>query len=95
MGEPAYLYKFPDSIDMTEVEETLLVSVLAVEALHGRTGIQLDAEFSHDPVRRQCSVFAGSRVGQDIARIFTGLLSMEFGESSFTVDQQAGADACD
>ena len=87
MINESYRYVFADSIPMHAVEETLLLSVLATEAIHGRSGVNLDAKFHLDLEKRRCSVDAGTEVGRDIARIFTGFLTREFGESAFKVER--------
>jgi len=89
MANEIYRYRFADSVSMQEVEETLLLSIVAVEALHGRSRVNLDAEFTLDEKQRGCEVDAGNEVGCDIARIFTGLLTTEIGESAFSVDRLA------
>jgi len=82
-----YQYRFSDSPSMADVEETLLLSVMAVEALHGRSKVNLDAKFRLDETQRICEVGADNQVGRDIARIFTGLLTKELGESAFRVER--------
>ena len=92
MGDAVYRYKFSDEADMKGVEETLLLSVIAVETLHGRSRVNLDAEFQLDENERICEIDGSTRVGRDIARIFTGLLTGEYGERAFTVSRVQGED---
>ena len=87
MGTEIYKYRMTSSVDMKEVEETLLLAVIAAEGLHGRSKINLDASFCLHEEARVCEVDASNDVGRDIARIFTGLLTTEMGESAFKVER--------
>lgn len=82
-----YRYRFYESIPLREAEESLLLAVLAVESLYGRSPVRLDAAFLLDREKRSCVVDAGSEVGRAIARIFTGFLTRQFGEESFRVER--------
>ncbi|NIM21249.1 MAG: hypothetical protein GTN64_02325 [Candidatus Latescibacteria bacterium] len=74
---------------MRDVEDTLMLSVIAAEALHGRSQVHLDATFRLDTKQRVCEVIAGTEVGRDIARIFTGFLTREFGEDAFRIERHS------
>ncbi len=87
MGEGTYSYHFDESVPISDVGETLLLAVLAAESIHGRARVQLDASFRLDETGRTCVVDAGTDVGRDIARIFTGYLTSEFGEQAFQVER--------
>ena len=93
MEANAYRYEFPPGVPIDEVEDTLMLSALAVECLHGRTQLRLDGAFRLDKEDRSCVVDARSHVGRSIAQIFTGFLTREFGEDGFTVKKLAGAKA--
>lgn len=87
MNRDTYRYRFADNVPLQEVEESLLLAVLAVESLHGRSPVRLDAAFCLDREKRSCVVDAGSEVGRAIARIFTGFLTRQFGEDAFRVER--------
>ena len=82
-----YHYRFGDSVPFREAEDSLMLAVLAAESLNGRSNVRLDASFQVDHSRRECSVDAATPVGRQIARIFTGFLTREFGEESFRVER--------
>ena len=86
MTRELYRYTFKAQVPIEEVEETLLLSVFAVEALHGEAQVRLDAGHYLDPDRRACVVDAGTAVGRDMARLFTGFLRREFADG-FTVER--------
>ena len=92
MNHFIYQYRFTNSVSMRDIEDTLMLSVIAAEALHGRSQVNLDATFHLDKKTRVCEVIAGTEVGQDIARIFTGFLAREFGEEAFEVKRLGESD---
>ncbi len=85
MNGCTYKYRFEDKVEMSAVEDNLLVAVIAAEAIHGRAVVNLDADFDLDEKSRICQIDANSGVGRDIARIFVGLLAHDVGEHGFTI----------
>ncbi len=80
-----YEYRFDRAAPLDAIRETLTLSVLSAENLHGSAKVRLDGRFRLDAKKRRCVLDASTEVGEDIARLFTGYLSREFGERSFTV----------
>jgi len=91
MNRELYRYNFDSKVPIRDVEESLLLAVLATECLHGRALVRLDASFCLDSKKRSCVVDAATDVGRAIARIFTGFLSREFGEEAFKVERVGDA----
>jgi len=87
MNQELYRYNFDSKIPIQEVEDSLLLAVLAAESLHGRSLVRLDASFRLNTKKRSCVVDSATEVGRAIARIFTGFLTREFGEESFKVER--------
>ena len=85
MNGDIYRYQFGAECPAREVEETLHLAVLAVECLHGQSRVRLDASYCMDAEKRACVIDAGTDVGRDIVRIFTGLAIREFGEDAVRV----------
>ena len=85
MKRERYQYHFTNTIAMQDVEDTLMLSVIAAEALHGRSQVNLDATFRLNKKERTCEITMSTAVGRDIACIFTGFLTREFGEDAFIV----------
>jgi len=81
------MYRFTESVEMSEITDTLLLAVAAAEALHGRAKVNLDASFELSESERICRIGADNEVGKDIAKIFTEYLSLEIGEGAFVVEQ--------
>jgi hypothetical protein len=87
MERETYRYSFDSGVALQEVEESLLLAVLAAEGLHGRSRIHLEGAFRLDKTARTCVVDATTDLGRDIAQIFTQLLTREFGERAFRVER--------
>ncbi len=87
MNREIHRYEFEASVSADEIESTLLLAVLAVEGLHGRSRVRLDAKYCFDTDKHACVIDADTIVGQDISRIFTGFAIREFGESTFAVSR--------
>jgi len=78
-------YAFGKAIPASDIEETLLLAVLAAEGLHGQAQVRLEAAYDFDHERHTCVIDCGSDVGRDICRIFTGFAIREYGEDAFKV----------
>lgn len=85
MNGDIYRYQFTPEVPANDAEETLLLAVLAAECLHGQSRVRLDASYSMDAEKHACVIDAGTDVGRDIVRIFTGFAIREFGEEAFKV----------
>jgi len=82
-----YRYRFEKDVPMKEARESLLLAVLAAECLHGESRVRLDASYRFSRAKRVCVIDAGTDVGRDISRIFTGFAIKEFGEHAFQVER--------
>lgn len=80
-------YTFKTPIPAGDIEETLLLAVLAAEGLHGQSQVRLDASYSFDEEKHACVIDCGSDVGRDVCRIFGGFAIREFGEDAFEVSR--------
>jgi hypothetical protein len=89
MTEPVYRYQFETTVPAEEVETTLVLSILAVEALHGESQTRLDAGHAFDGARRRVVIDAATPVGRDLNRVFIGFVTREFGPGSFRVERVA------
>ena len=83
-------YTFKAPIPAGDVEETLLLAVLAAEGLHGQAQVRLEAAYDFDHEQHACVIDCGSDVGRDICRIFTGFAIREYGEDAFKVSPKGG-----
>jgi len=87
LNSQVYRYEFLPDVTLKDVEDSLMLSALAVECMHGRSMIRLDAKFRLDLKKRSCVIDAGTEVGRNIAKIFTGFITRQFGEGSFKVER--------
>jgi hypothetical protein len=81
----SYRYTFKRYVSMDDVQDSLTLATLSTEQLHGRARIRLDASFRLDRQRRTCTIDAETAVGRDLAKLFAGYLSAEFGDQAFRV----------
>jgi len=84
-----YRYVFKRHLDINDVQDTLTLAILGAENLHGRSRLRLGGWWRLDRQRRTCLIDASTPVGEDIAKLFTGYLGKEFGETAFTVRRPA------
>ena len=82
-----YRYAFNAIAPTEEIESTLVLSLFAVEALHGECQTRLDAGHAFDPDHKLVVIDASTPVGRDLNRVFVGLVSREFGPGSFRVSR--------
>ncbi len=87
MPTDVYRYRFQDTAPAAEVEATLLLSIFAVEALHGESQTRLDAAHAFDAKKRAVVIDASTPVGRDLNRVFIGFVTREFGPGSFRVER--------
>lgn len=91
MNREVLCYSFEASVPASEIENTLLLAVLAAEGLHGQSRVRLDATYCFDAEKHACMIGSSSDVGRDICRMFTGFAIREFGETTFSVQRSEGA----
>jgi hypothetical protein len=82
-----YRYSFPSTIPLDDVEETLLLAIIATESLHGESQVRLDSAHLFDREQRACVIDAHTQVGRDLSRLFTGFVTREFGANAFSVER--------
>jgi hypothetical protein len=87
MSREIYKYVFDPSVDVAEVETSLLLALLATESLHGESQVRLEAAHAWDADGRVCVIDAGGEVGRDLNRLFIGFVRREFGEDAFQVER--------
>lgn len=85
MESTSYRFEFGKKVPLKKVEESLVLAVVVVESLHGRSAMRLETSFQLDKEDRSCVVDGRTEVGRHIACVLTGLLSVEFGENAFAV----------
>ncbi len=89
MTRNIYRYTFAQTVPMDELEETLLLAIIATEAIHGESQARLDIGHAFDAQKRGCVIDADTTVGLDFNRLFIGFVTREFGAGSFRVERVA------
>lgn len=87
MPQAVYRYVFDASVSLQELEETLLLAIIATESLHGESQARLDLVHTFDAQNRAVVIDASTEVGRDFSRLFVGFVSREFGSRSFQVER--------
>nr|BDD45925.1 hypothetical protein 5 [Pseudomonadaceae bacterium] len=87
MAADLYRYGFDQKVSTEDIESALLLSIWGCEALHGESQVRLDTAHYFEPAKRACVIDAGTPVGRDFSRLFTGFIGREFGPDSFTVER--------
>jgi len=85
MSRDVFKYEFRLPVEMTDIESSFLLALLATESLHGEAQVRLEAAHALDANRRTCAIDAGTPVGRDLNRLFVGFLRREFGDDAFRV----------
>jgi hypothetical protein len=81
--------RFHDSVDLEQAENTLLLSIIAAEALHGQAAVRLETRYFFSEEKRACVIECSGKVSDDVIKIFTGFLIHEFGEDAFSICHDA------
>lgn len=84
----AYKYEFGEGSDLRDVEDTLLLALLAAEGIFGEARVRLDGGYRIDREARMAMVDAATAVGQIVNAVFTAFAVKEFGRDGFTVRRQ-------
>ena len=90
MTGEVYLANFDPDLPLDDVEDSLMLAAIATEGIHGRSRVRLEVRFQLDRERRDCRIEAGTEAGRNLARIFTGMVSQQFGERTFKLSVERG-----
>ena len=86
MTQETYKYRFDkEAVPSQDLEDTFMLALLAVESLHSRSRVRMECRFVIDKHNRTCVIDAVTTVGRDLARIFTGFVTREYGERAVRI----------
>lgn len=88
MRTSEFRFQFTADVDLAEAENTLRLSLLAAEGLHGEAKVRTEVTYAVDPIRAEIRVSGGTAPAEATAQIYTSLLSREFGREAFTVRRE-------
>ena len=89
MTQETYKYRFDQAVPARDMEDTFMLALLAVESLHSRPRVRMEVGFVIDKPNRTCIINAVTPVGRDLARIFTGFATCEYGERAMRIERIA------
>src|SRR5262245_10706902 len=87
MANDLYRYRFRENVFIEDVESALLLALWGCENLHGEAQTRLDASHYLDPAARACVIDAGTPVGRDFNRLFTGFIRRSADSGDFEVER--------
>ena len=85
MKTSVFRFQFEPNVSHIEAEQTLHLSIFAVEGLFGQARVRMDASYYTDEPRRTFLVDGTTEIGDAVVRVFTSLLTRELGEDGFQV----------
>lgn len=85
-----YRFTFDPQVPLTEAEMSLHLAIIAVEGIYGQAQVRLDARYRLDAPNAAIVVDATTPVGEALVRVFTTLITKEFGEDAFCVCRATG-----
>ena len=87
-----YRYQFnKEIVPAQEMEDTFMLALIAVESLHGRSRVRMEGCFKLDRDCRTCRIDATAQLGSDLARIFSGFATREYGEDAVMINRDIRA----
>lgn len=89
MNTSVFRFSFDSRIALGDAEASLLLAAVTAEGLFGETAVRIDFDYFADAPRRALLIDASTAVGIAIVRMFTRLLTREFGGASFEVRRVA------
>ncbi len=85
MNANIFQFAFATAVDLTDVEATLQVAIVAAEGIFGEAQVRMEVSYHLDPDHRAIHIDAGTAAGEAVVRVFTALVIREFGPDAFTV----------
>jgi len=85
MSDSVFRFLFRAGVDLTEVEATLHLSILAGEGLFGEARVRMEVAYHLDAAQRVVLLDGRTSAGEAVVRIFTAFVSRELGEDAFEV----------
>lgn len=85
MAESIYRYQFEHFVEPAEIEGTIVLAIVATEAIHGTLATQTELAHCFDAESRVCIVDASNPVGRDFNSLFLEFTRREFGSSAVRI----------
>jgi hypothetical protein len=78
-------FRFEPEVPLEQAETTLVLAIIAAEALHGQAAVRLSMRYLFGEEKRACVIDGDSEAARHVILIFTQFLIHEFGENAFQV----------
>lgn len=78
-------FVFGKHVNQQELHGCLILSLIACEAVYGKSAMRLEAGYKFDREGRFLTVQTETAPGRSLARIFHDFCAREFGEDAFRV----------
>ena len=85
MNDNVFRFAFRPGTDLTEVETTLHLAIVAAEGLFGEARVRMEVAYDLDTAKSVVLIDGRTGAGDAAVRIFTAFITREFGEDSFEV----------
>ena len=85
MSKTVYRYQFENEVPLDQAEATLIMAIIAAEALHGQAEVRLSMRYLFGDEKHACVIDGDNEVTRQLVLIFTQFLIHEFGEDAFQV----------
>ena len=85
MNRTVYKIEFARELPVGMVDFHLMTAARAAESLYGRDAMRLDVAVRLSSKKRMVTIDAETQIGVDLAKMFMGFMTTDFGEDSFSV----------
>ncbi len=85
MNQSVFRFEFEKQADLTEVEATLQLAILAAQGLFGEACVRTEVAYHLDTDKRVVLLDGRTTSGEAVVRIFTAFITREFGDDAFHV----------
>jgi hypothetical protein len=85
MSKTVYRYQFEREVPLEKAEATLIMAIIAAEALHGQAEVRLSMRYLFGDDKHACVIDGDNEVTRQLVLVFTQYLIHEFGEDAFQV----------
>jgi hypothetical protein len=83
-----YRFQFQRHVPLEKAEATLMLALIAAEALHGQPNVRLSVGYLFGEEKHACVIDGDNEIARQVVLIFTQFLIHEFGEDTFRVRQE-------
>jgi len=85
MNDTVFRFAFRPGVNLTEVEATLHLAILAGEGLFGEARVRMEVAYHLDAPQSVVLLDGHTSAGEAVVRVFTAFITREFGEDAFEV----------